>query len=69
MKFNKIKCKQIALSFNCHNKFPFFRKDHIVTNFLFYCYKMTTLKCPAGYILVLVLFEDSVLVNFITKIC
>ena len=30
---------------------------------------MTTLKCPAGYIFVLVQFEDPVLIKSITKFC
>ena len=30
---------------------------------------MTSLKCPAGYILVLLQFEDPVLIKFETKIC
>ena len=34
---------------------------------MFYCYKMTTLKCPARYIFVLFQFEDPVLIKFITK--
>ena len=28
---------------------------------------MTTLKCPAGYIFVLVQFEDPVLIKFVTN--
>ena len=63
-----MKCKQIVLiatiNFRCSEK------DQLFTNLLFVLmYKMTTFKCPAGYIFVLVLFEDPVLIKLITKIC
>ena len=35
MKFNRLKCKQIVLRFNCHNKFPFFRKGSPSNSFFF----------------------------------
>ena len=57
MKFNRMKCKQIVLRFNCHNKLLFFGKG-FPSNYFFDL--ITTLKCPAEYIFVLVQFEDRV---------
>ena len=63
-----MKCKQIVLIATID--FRFLEKDQLLlVYFLFQCYKKTTLKCPAGYIFVLVQFEDPVLIKFITKIC
>ena len=36
MKFDRMKCKQTVLRFNCHNKFPFFRKGSAIYLFIIF---------------------------------
>ena len=64
-----MKCKQIELRFNRHNKFPFFRKGSPSNQCFVLMLQNDHFEMPSWIHFVLVQFEVPVLIKFITKIC